>query len=164
MIPFDMIDDIDLEPEPTIYPKQFDMITDTIAVGSLYSSYDSFQLIVNMAYRYDGDGFGKHMITHSIENGKKIIRVGIHDTPSEPLDIILPILIPMLEIYIQEHPTHRILIHCQAGMSRSASVAISLLSRLYSISFDKAFKLVQQKRSIVQPNQGFMKMLETYIG
>lgn len=158
---FDMIDD--LEPINR-HPEQFDMITDTIAVGSLYSSYDSFQLIVNMAYRYDGDGFVKHMITHSIENGKKIIRVGIHDTSSEPLDIILPILIPMLEIYIKDHPTHRILIHCQAGMSRSASVAIALLSRLYSISFDEAFKLVQQKRSIVQPNQGFIKMLQTYIG
>jgi protein-tyrosine phosphatase len=116
-----------------------------------------------MAYRYDGDGFVKHTITHSIENGKNIIRVGIHDTPSEPLDIILPQLIPMLEIYIQEHPTHRILIHCQVGMSRSASVAIALLARFYSISFDEAFALVKQKRSIVQPNQGFMKMLQNFI-
>jgi hypothetical protein len=84
-------------------PIQFDMITDTIAVGSLYSSYDSFQLIVNMAYRYDGDGFTKHNITHS------------------------------------------------------------LLSRLYNISFREALALAQQKRTIIQPNEGFMMMLETYI-
>ena len=144
-------------------PIQFDMITDTIAVGSLYSSYDSFQLIVNMAYRYDGDGFTKHNITHSTEHGKQIIRVGIHDTPTEPLDVILPLLIPMLEMYVQEHPTHRILIHCQAGMSRSASVAIALLSRLYNISFRESLALAQQKRTIIQPNEGFMMMLETYI-
>ncbi len=144
-------------------PTQFDMITDTIAVGSLYSSYDSFQLIVNLAYRYDGDGFVKHNITRYTEHGKQIIRVGIHDTPNEPLDVILPQLIPMLEIYVQEHPTHRILIHCQAGMSRSASVAIALLARLYNISFHDAFALAQQKRSIIQPNEGFITMLEDYI-
>lgn len=50
-ISFDMIDDP--------LPAQFDMITDTIAVGSLYSNYESFDLIVTMAYRYDGDGFKK---------------------------------------------------------------------------------------------------------
>ena len=156
-ISFDMIDD------PLPSPAQFDMITDTIAVGSLYSNYDSFDLIVNLAYRYDGDGFKKHMVTFSTEKGKEIIRVGLHDTPTEPLDIILPQLIPMLEMYVRDHPQRRILIHCQAGMSRSASVAIALLARLQSISFYTALTMAQQKRSIIQPNEGFMKMLENYI-
>jgi protein-tyrosine phosphatase len=154
-ISFDMIDDP--------LPSQFDMITDTIAVGSLYSKYDSFDLIVNMAYRYDGDGFKKHMVTFATEQGKEIIRVGIHDTPTEPLDIILPQLIPMLETYVHDHPTHRILIHCQAGMSRSASVAIALIAKQYALSFHTALTIAKQKRPIIQPNEGFIKMLEKYI-
>jgi protein-tyrosine phosphatase len=68
-----------------------------------------------------------------------------------------------LEMYVHDHPERRILIHCQAGMSRSASVAIALLARLQSISFHEALALVQQKRPMIQPNEGFIKMLENYI-
>jgi protein-tyrosine phosphatase len=160
-ISFDMIDSYhNVYPD---HPPQFDMITDTIAVGSLYSSYDSFDLIVNMAFRYDGNGFKRHIITRCTENGKEIIRVGIHDIPTEPLDIMLIELIPFLLKYIKKHPTHRILIHCQAGMSRSGSVAIALLSKLYSISFEDALAFAKQKRPMIQPNEGFIKMIEMYI-
>lgn len=79
----------------------------------------------------------KHMVTFSMEQGKEIIRVGLHDTPTEPLDIILPQLIPMLEMYVHKHPERRILIHCQAGMSCdciTCTIAIHFIS--YSISLD----------------------------
>lgn len=148
---FDFIDD---------KPEQYNMITEQLAVGSLYSSYDGFDVIVNMAYRYDGDGFRRHQMTTSIEGKKTIIRIGIHDTPSEPLDKILPHIIPVLLIAIQDGK--RILVHCQAGMSRSASVAIALLSKYDTLSYEEALQLVKSKRPICQPNEGFSKMLEAY--
>lgn len=158
---WDEIDDIMFPME--MPPKQFDMITETIAVGSLYSSYDSFQLIVNLAYRYDGDGFKRHSITRAIEKGKTIIRVGIHDMPSEPMDLVLHDLIPSLVTYYKDHPTHRILIHCQVGMSRSASIAIALISKLEGMSMKEAWNLTREKRSIIQPNEGFKAALEKYL-
>ena len=148
---FDLIDDL---------PEQYHMITPQLAVGSLYSQYTGFDVIVNMAYRYDGDGFIRHQMTSSIEEHKIMIRIGIHDKPSEPLDTILPRIIPMLLIALQDGK--RILVHCQAGMSRSASVAIALLSKYETVSYTEALRIVKSKRPICQPNEGFVKMLEAY--
>lgn len=133
------------------------MITSQISVGSLYSSYEMFDVIVNMAYRYDGDGFVKHQLTQTRERNKSVIRIGLHDTLTEPLDMILPILL----IALQDEK--RILIHCQAGMSRSASVAIALLAIYESITFTDALDYVKSKRPIVQPNPSFLRMVEEYL-
>ena len=155
---WDIIDDPMTELTST---NEYTMITSQIAVGSLYSSYEMFDVIVNMAYRYDGDGFVKHQLTQTRERNKTVIRIGLHDTPTEPLDVILPIIVPILLIALQEGK--RILIHCQAGMSRSASVAISLLAIHESMTFTEALDYVKSKRPIVQPNPSFLRMVREYI-
>lgn len=154
---FDIIND----PFDYLYKEQYTMITPYLAVGSLYSHYDEFDLIVNMAYRYDGDGFLKHQITTTNENGKMIIRIGIHDTPLEPLYKILPDIIPILLNALQDNK--KILIHCQAGMSRSASVAIALVAKYDTLTFTEALRYVKEKRPIVKPNEGFYKMVQEYL-
>ena len=153
--------EMELDQTPII---QYHWITDTIAVGSLYSKYDSFDIIVNLAYRYDGDGFKKHEITTFEEKNKFIIKIGLHDSPDEPMDKILTKLIPVLIECIEEDPTIKILFHCQAGISRSSSCAIALLAKLNGISFDKALKLAKSKRVIIQPNEGFCKMIKRFLG
>ena len=143
--------------------NQYTMITPTIAIGSLYSSYIPFDIIVNMAYRYDGDGFIKHQITKTEEKDKQIIRVGIHDTPTEPMNDILHQLVTLLLSYIEKNPLTRILVHCQAGISRSASVVIALVAKLYGLHYHEALELVKNKRPIVNPNEGFHNTLISYI-
>lgn len=53
----------------------------------------------------------------------------------------------------------RILVHCNAGVSRSASVCIAYLMCIESMSFDLAYDLVKSKRECIQPNAGFKKQL-----
>ena len=142
--------------------NHYTMITPTIAIGSLYSSYANFDIIVNMAYRYDGDGFIKHKIIINEEKDKKIIRVGIHDTPTEPMNEILHQVVPMLLSYIEKNPFIRILVHCQAGVSRSASIVIALVAKLYGLRYHEALQFVKNKRPIVNPNEGFHKTLISY--
>ncbi|XP_050735356.1 dual specificity protein phosphatase 19-like [Eriocheir sinensis] len=55
-----------------------------------------------------------------------------------------------------------VLVHCNAGVSRSASVVMAYLMRNYGMSFDEAFRFVKSKRSFVRPNEGFMKQLKEY--
>jgi protein tyrosine phosphatase len=53
-----------------------------------------------------------------------------------------------------------ILIHCAAGISRSASILIYwLMTRKFRGSFNNALSFLQKKRSIVNPNPGFKKQL-----
>jgi protein-tyrosine phosphatase len=52
------------------------------------------------------------------------------------------------------------LVHCQAGISRSATVILSYLITRKGMSLREAFLLVKERRPQVQPNHGFFKYLE----
>ena len=52
-----------------------------------------------------------------------------------------------------------ILVHCHAGVSRSATIVIAYLMRKYNWDRDQALNFVRSKRSIVNPNNDFMKSL-----
>ncbi|ERL88977.1 hypothetical protein D910_06355 [Dendroctonus ponderosae] len=53
-----------------------------------------------------------------------------------------------------------VLVHCNAGISRSASVVIAYLIIKRNLLFDDAYALVKQARATVKPNDGFMKQLQ----
>ena len=55
-----------------------------------------------------------------------------------------------------------ILVHCYAGISRSATIVISYLMNLQKIPVGVAYKFVKEKRSIVEPNIGFCYYLEKF--
>lgn len=54
----------------------------------------------------------------------------------------------------------RILVHCNAGVSRSASICIAYLMQSHRMTFDDAYALVKSKRECIQPNHGFLKQLK----
>jgi hypothetical protein len=56
----------------------------------------------------------------------------------------------------------RILVHCQAGISRSASFLIYHLMRSWEMTFDVAFRVVKQARKRINPNQGFRAQLRIW--
>ncbi|KAM3873894.1 protein phosphatase Slingshot homolog 1 [Diretmus argenteus] len=56
------------------------------------------------------------------------------------------------------------LVHCKMGVSRSASTVIAYAMKEYGWSLEKAYNSVKQKRSIAQPNPGFMRQLAEYEG
>uniref|UniRef100_A0A8C9YQP7 Protein phosphatase Slingshot homolog 1 n=1 Tax=Sander lucioperca TaxID=283035 RepID=A0A8C9YQP7_SANLU len=56
------------------------------------------------------------------------------------------------------------LVHCKMGVSRSASTVIAYAMKEHGWSLEKAYNFVKQKRSIAQPNAGFMRQLAEYEG
>ncbi|CAD8173528.1 unnamed protein product [Paramecium octaurelia] len=55
-----------------------------------------------------------------------------------------------------------VLVHCMAGISRSATCVIAYLMNENKWTFDKTLKFVKQKRPCVNPNEGFKKQLISY--
>jgi predicted protein tyrosine phosphatase len=52
-----------------------------------------------------------------------------------------------------------VLVHCQGGVSRSASAVIYALMKLDSMSLAAAYRHVKSRRSCIRPNAGFMRQL-----
>ncbi|XP_053179261.1 protein phosphatase Slingshot homolog 3 [Scomber japonicus] len=57
-----------------------------------------------------------------------------------------------------------VLVHCKMGVSRSASTVIAYAMKQQHWPLDVALGFVRECRSIVKPNDGFMKQLQTYNG
>ncbi|XP_070818168.1 protein phosphatase Slingshot homolog 3 [Chaetodon trifascialis] len=57
-----------------------------------------------------------------------------------------------------------VLVHCKMGISRSGSTVIAYAMKQQHWPLDVALAYVRDRRSIVKPNEGFMKQLQTYNG
>ncbi|XP_069034666.1 dual specificity protein phosphatase 2 [Embiotoca jacksoni] len=53
----------------------------------------------------------------------------------------------------------RVFVHCQAGISRSATICLAYLMHTQRVRLDEAFDFVKQRRHVISPNLGFMGQL-----
>ena len=56
----------------------------------------------------------------------------------------------------------KILVHCMAGASRSATIVIAYLMWTKKMNDTDAFKFIQKKRATVNPNKGFKDQLKKF--
>lgn len=136
----------------------YTMITDNIAIGDHRSSYEPFDVVVNLCYPENKMEHRQILISYF---PKTIITVGIHDRPEEDMLSLLMKIIPHLVNMYQENNNIRILFHCYAGISRSSSVAIAYMMAVYKIRLEKAFEIAR-RRSIINPNPGFYEALQKF--
>eukprot|EP00483_Globobulimina_turgida_P008816 UN08834 len=87
--------------------------------------------------------------------------------------------VPISDSYLQNIKTHfikaiafindafkdennRVLVHCFAGISRSATIIIAYLMKVQAMSYEDAFLFVKEKRDVINPNKGFVEQLQKY--
>lgn len=58
--------------------------------------------------------------------------------------------------------TTSVLVHCWAGVSRSATIVITYLMKKYDFSFDEAHSFVKKKRKQIYPNPGFVRQMRSF--
>lgn len=61
---------------------------------------------------------------------------------------------------IHEHRDENILVHCNAGVSRSPAIVISYIMAYEKVSYDDAFNKVKSVRNCIKPNEGFVQQLK----
>jgi protein-tyrosine phosphatase len=65
----------------------------------------------------------------------------------------------MIQVYSKEDKN--ILVHCKAGISRSATVILAWMIVYKNIPFDTAYKYLQIARPIICPNDFYIGILKT---
>ena len=134
----------------------YDMVAEHVAIGNINSPYDKFDLVVNLSYPQNG--VKQDEIKHGMENKSYVIRCGFTKdkdglTP-EKLENVLQIISD-----IKKEKTLNILFHCYEGVSRSATVAISYLSKQDGKTVDETYNLVKQKHPRTQLSSHFRKLI-----
>lgn len=99
---------------------------------------------------------GKHI--NKFKNTKKInfIELLIDDS----LEQDLTESINNSNIFINQHHDSKILIYCNSGISRSASILIGYLIKQFNWSYETAFSFVKSKYSKAHPNSNFINQLK----
>ena len=137
------------------------LILKNLFLGSAFDAQDflalrknNIHLIVNVTKdihidNYRGLGF----------EDIKVIRIPIDDIHTESLNTnnLLETTLETIKKYIDENKG--VLVHCRAGVSRSASIVIAYLMKYHNLSFNQAHEYVRTKRPIINPNVGFISQL-----
>lgn len=58
----------------------------------------------------------------------------------------------------------KVLVHCKMGISRSAATVTAFAMKEYRMSLKEALSHVKGRRSVVNPNDGFVAQLRDYEG
>ncbi|XP_020373693.2 dual specificity protein phosphatase 8-like [Rhincodon typus] len=88
------------------------------------------------------------------------LRIPVNDSYCESL---LPWLNKSVEfIDTVRSMKSRVLVHCLAGISRSAAIAIAYVMRTMDFSLDDAYRFVKDRRPSISPNFNFLGQLVEY--
>lgn len=56
----------------------------------------------------------------------------------------------------------KVLVHCEAGISRSPTICMAYIMRTQRLRLDAAFDVVRQRRHVVSPNFSFLGQLQQF--
>ncbi len=138
----------------------YDMITDTVAIGSYQASYEPFDLIINLDYPENEVKFGEVIVIN--RPNKRIIKCGYDDTIKDgglTYDKVEDLLNRINEFKKEMQKDIKILFHCYAGVSRSSTVAIAYLSKITNKTTKEIYQFAKEKRPRINPNLTFRKMI-----
>eukprot|EP00523_Entomoneis_sp_CCMP467_P018120 CAMPEP_0168815646 /NCGR_PEP_ID=MMETSP0726-20121227/6312_1 /TAXON_ID=265536 /ORGANISM="Amphiprora sp., Strain CCMP467" /LENGTH=393 /DNA_ID=CAMNT_0008867875 /DNA_START=1 /DNA_END=1182 /DNA_ORIENTATION=+ len=131
-----------------------------IFLGSSQSGTQSIEVLA-------AEGIGgivnctKMIPCHHRTHGIKYCQVAINDVAAADLITYLPGGTKFIRAALQELKVS-VLVHCMAGVSRSASVVLAYLIEYEEMTLQEAYVHVKQLRPLIFPNDGFFAQLLLY--
>lgn len=83
----------------------------------------------------------------------------LQDHPDSNILEILPECIQYIHNCISDQ--RKVLVHCNAGVSRSGAIVTAYIMASQVLNFERALEHVQSKRACVDPNDGFAEQLRS---
>ncbi|ANB13451.1 tyrosine protein phosphatase YVH1 [Sugiyamaella lignohabitans] len=133
-------------------------ITDNIYLGSFYA------LSATKTLRQNNVTHILSLVETDIKSefleGFKHMRVQIDDIEDENIIQYFPRIIAFMDDAI--NAGNSILVHCMAGVSRSATAVCAYLMRTHVWTSEQALTFVKSKRSVANPNTSFLDQLKIF--
>ncbi|CAD8102813.1 unnamed protein product [Paramecium primaurelia] len=132
------------------------LINGTLYLGDFYAALDKkwqqkHQLVAVLTVAKDLNIEPAQGIVHKV--------IDAIDDPSYDLSQHFQECYEFMSIQLKRGP---ILVHCAAGVSRSAAIVIYFIMRSFKWSYVKSFQHVKAKRSVICPNEGFIRQLKQH--
>ncbi|XP_076472329.1 dual specificity protein phosphatase 19-like [Babylonia areolata] len=112
----------------------------------------------------------RHKVTHILNVASHVanlfpdrftyLSLDLRDLPDFPISKAFPQALDFIEGALKEQGC--VLVHCNAGVSRSATIVLAHLMKTQGMSLNDAFTYLRSKRSSSFPNSGFMIQLKNY--
>lgn len=106
----------------------------------------------------------KHKITHILSccpmngplNGFEHKVIPIYDTEKDDISKYFEESVEFINKGLEKGA---VLVHCLAGVSRSATIILYFLQKQKKMSYKESYLFLKEKRSIIEPNDGFKRQL-----
>lgn len=87
-------------------------------------------------------------------------RANLRDVENEDLISEIESILPIIHQNLEEGKG--VLVHCMEGRSRSVSICIAYMVRYLGYTVDSSLRFIKEKRSCINPNQGYLDQLYDY--
>jgi protein tyrosine/serine phosphatase len=104
------------------------------------------------------DEYEDHMIRSTDFIGRVWHRFIIEDDDTETITGFCRTAHVIINRALQKNK--KVMVHCKAGISRSATLVIAYLMIENTWQYEKAYEYVKKRRPIIVPNQGFITQLK----
>lgn len=140
-------------------------IVDNIYLGNVSNAVDTHKIqglnigmIISIMNEHELKRLYSKMVDANIRN---IIHASFTARDDTDVDIMNSMVETFFVInnFRLKYPNKFILIHCKAGISRSASLVLAYIILQYKLTLKRALEYVISRRGIVQPNPGFINQL-----
>ncbi|KAF8583306.1 hypothetical protein K439DRAFT_1412331 [Ramaria rubella] len=137
-------------------PEPMDRVTDNLWIGSLAAALDADLLHKNGIKSVLSVMRGRIAIQKPFAR----YQVLLDDTDEADALVHFPACIEWIDSQIKKG--RGVLVHCQAGMSRSATIVAAYIMYTQSIDTQAALDLIRKARPVIQPNDGFVTQLALF--
>ena len=137
-----------------MFSTPMSQITDTIYLGNLYNAQNIKKLLQLGIKKVLSLITETQLLSYPKEIEHKLICI-----PDFPRENIIKYFYECL-LFIDDNK--KVLVHCYAGLSRSATIVVAYIMWKNQLDFLEAIKLVEQIRPNINPNFGFVKQLRMF--
>lgn len=125
--------------------------------------------ISNINVAMNAQTLSEHGITHIVNASAsknwfplkyQYCKIDIFDWPGADIQQHFPLTNQFIQQGLQSGG--KVLVHCHAGVSRSATLVLAYLLEHHELSLQNALKLLKTARECICPNHGFLRQLKVF--